>query len=290
MILRIIFFLFATSIVFAQKKMNGIVLDVNSIKPIAFAKINYNQKIIYSDFNIELLNNRKVTGITSGATALIEKATERIITDQLNLGFPFELFINDKTLLGSFEQGEVVEIDIVADDGSLITLETDTFSFVNRILVIGGSNSQNHHINSYTPTLEKRIRNLTANDVIHKSSYIIPEGVSSAGPTLFFNKKFDFEKSLSLEDWPNIIILEFSITSNHDNNDAFKLDNLIHIIRQKWEINKLLPPSFLIIDLFSTSFFYDEGSILWSYLEKIRSGVLGPPDLPIFNTSFNVMK
>ena len=104
---------------------------------------NSEVKIVYSDFNIELLNNRKVTGVTSGATALIEKATERIITDQLNLGFPFELFINNKTLLGSFQQGEMVEVDIVADDGSLITLETDTFSFVNRILVIDGGSSYN---------------------------------------------------------------------------------------------------------------------------------------------------
>ena len=104
---------------------------------------NSEVKIVYSDFNIELLNNRKVTGITSGATALIEKATERIITDQLNLGFPFELFINDKTLLGTFQQGEVVEVDIVADNDTLITLESDTFSFVNRILVIGGGSSYN---------------------------------------------------------------------------------------------------------------------------------------------------
>ena len=104
---------------------------------------NSEVKIVYSDFNIELLNNRKVTGITSGATALIEKATERIITDQLNLGFPFELFINDKTLLGTFQQGEVVEVDIVADNDTLITLESDTFSFVNRVLVIGGGSSYN---------------------------------------------------------------------------------------------------------------------------------------------------
>ena len=104
---------------------------------------NSEVKIVYSDFNIELLNNRKVTGITSGATALIEKATERIITDQLNLGFPFELFINDKTLLGTFQQGEVVEVDIVDDNDTLITLESDTFSFVNRILVIGGGSSYN---------------------------------------------------------------------------------------------------------------------------------------------------
>jgi len=104
---------------------------------------NSEVKIVYSDFNIELLNNRKVTGVTSGATALIEKATKRIITDQLNLGFPFELFINEKTLLGSFEQGELVETDVIADDGSLITLEADTFSFVNRINIIQGGASYN---------------------------------------------------------------------------------------------------------------------------------------------------
>jgi len=104
---------------------------------------NSEVKVVYSDFNIEQLNNRKVTGITSGATALIEKATKRIITDQLNLGFPFELFINEKTLLGSFEQGELVQTDVVADDGSLITLEADTFSFVNRINVIQGGASYN---------------------------------------------------------------------------------------------------------------------------------------------------
>lgn len=104
---------------------------------------NSEVKIVYSDFNIELLNNRKVTGVTSGASALIEKATKRIITDQLNLGFPFELFINEKTLLGSFEQGELVETDVIADDGSLITLEADTFSFVNRINIIQGGASYN---------------------------------------------------------------------------------------------------------------------------------------------------
>lgn len=104
---------------------------------------NTEVKVVYSDFDIELLNNRKVTGVTSGATALIEKATKRIITDQLNLGFPFELFISEKTLLGSFEQGELVQTDIVADDGSLITLEADTFSFVNRINVIQGGASYN---------------------------------------------------------------------------------------------------------------------------------------------------
>jgi Family of unknown function (DUF5686) len=51
MILRFLFlFIFSFSL-FAQKKINGIVLDINSFQPIAFAKIKYNQKILYSDFD-----------------------------------------------------------------------------------------------------------------------------------------------------------------------------------------------------------------------------------------------
>ena len=46
-------------------------------------------KVVYSDFDIAVLNNRQVRGVTSGATALMERAVKRITTDQLNLGFPF---------------------------------------------------------------------------------------------------------------------------------------------------------------------------------------------------------
>ena len=159
-----------------------------------------------------------------------------------------------------------------------------------RILVIGGSNSENHIGNSYTPTLQKRIQKLSANNVIHKSSYVIPEGFSGAGPIFFFNKIYDFEKSLSLKDWPNIIILEFSITGNNDNHGAFDLDNLIHILRQKWVLNGLLPPSFLIIDLFSKSYFYDGSPLLRKYLSNFKNGVFGSPNISILNTTFNVLK
>jgi len=100
-------------------------------------------KVVYSNFDIGLLTNRKVTGVTSGATALIERAVKRIITDTLNLGFPFQLFINSKTLTGSFDQGEEVTTDIVTSDGTLVTLKADTFSIVNQINVINGGASYN---------------------------------------------------------------------------------------------------------------------------------------------------
>jgi hypothetical protein len=56
-----------------------------------------------------LLNNRQVRGSFFRCNcALIERAVKRIITDQINLGFPFQLFINSKTLRGSFDQGEEI--------------------------------------------------------------------------------------------------------------------------------------------------------------------------------------
>jgi len=99
-------------------------------------------KVVYSDFDVSVLNNRQVRGVTSGATALIERAVKRIITDQLNLGFPFQLFINSKTLVGSFDQGEEIEADVIVGS-TVVTLRADSFSIVNRINVIDGGASYN---------------------------------------------------------------------------------------------------------------------------------------------------
>ena len=104
---------------------------------------NSEVKVIYTNFDIALLKNRQVTGVTSGATAIVEKSVKRIITDRLNLGFPFELFISDKTLVGTFSGGEEIQATIIDDNDSLITLKADTFSIVNRINVINGGASYN---------------------------------------------------------------------------------------------------------------------------------------------------
>lgn len=100
-------------------------------------------KVVYTDFDIDLLTNRQVTGATSGATAIVERAVKRIITDQLNLGFPYELFINDKTVVGTFLNGEEIETDIIDSNDNLISLTADSFSIVNRINVINGGASYN---------------------------------------------------------------------------------------------------------------------------------------------------
>ena len=77
---------------------------------------NSEVKVIYTNFDIALLKNRQVTGVTSGATAIVEKSVKRIITDRLNLGFPFELFISDKTLVGTFSGGEEIQTTIIDDN------------------------------------------------------------------------------------------------------------------------------------------------------------------------------
>ena len=104
---------------------------------------NSEVKVVYTNFDVALLKDRKVTGKTSGASALVERSVKRIITDRLNLGFPFELFINDKTLIGTFSGGEEVEATVIDDNGGLITLRADTFSIVNKINVVNGGASYN---------------------------------------------------------------------------------------------------------------------------------------------------
>ena len=112
---------------------------VFNIAPAANSEV----KVVYTNFDITLLKNRQITGVTSGATAIVEKSVKRIITDRLNLGFPFELFISDKTLVGTFSGGEEIQSTIIDDNDALITLRADTFSIVNRINVINGGASYN---------------------------------------------------------------------------------------------------------------------------------------------------
>jgi len=100
-------------------------------------------KVYYTNFDITKLANRKVVGLTSGASAIIERAAPRIITDTLNFGLPFELFINDKTFVGSFVNGEEVSINIIDSNDNLITLKADTFSIITKINIVDGGSNYN---------------------------------------------------------------------------------------------------------------------------------------------------
>lgn len=105
--------------------------------------LNSSIQVFYDSFDPSLLNNRKVTGLSSGATALIERGTSRVITDRLNFGLPFELFIDSKTLVKQFFNGEIVRSDVVDSDGNLILIEADTFSILTKINVTAQGSSYN---------------------------------------------------------------------------------------------------------------------------------------------------
>jgi len=121
---------------FIRKETNKIVFN-------SAPSANLNIKVVYSNFSVSLLNNRKVTGVSSGATAIVERAVPRVITDRLNFGLPFELFVDRRTTAGTFRNGEQIRSTIIGFDGSLITIEADTFSTVTGITVIDGGSSYN---------------------------------------------------------------------------------------------------------------------------------------------------
>lgn len=97
--------------------------------------------VLYTDFNISLFRNRKVSGISSGATAIIEDARKRIVTDEINLGFPVELTVSKKSIEGTFLNGEDLTIPILDADGRVLDIRASTFSIVRKINIENGGAS-----------------------------------------------------------------------------------------------------------------------------------------------------
>ena len=96
-------------------------------------------KILYNDFDYVLLENRKLTGTTSGATAIVERVGQKT----LSTGSAFELYVNDKTLVGTFENGENATLNIIGDNNELINIEVEGLSTLAVINVIDGGASYN---------------------------------------------------------------------------------------------------------------------------------------------------
>jgi len=83
--------------------------------------------------------------------------------------------------------------------------------------------------------------------------------VSGADPSAFYHSRFAFEESKDLSEWPNIILLEFSVSIAPEWTGALHLDILVRKLKKKWESNNVEGPSFLILNLFSVSSFYSAG-------------------------------
>ena len=97
-------------------------------------------EVLYDDFDFELLTNRKLTGKVSGASAIVERTAQKTV----NAVPIFELYINTKTLLGTFENGETATLEIIdPDDDTLITIRVHGLSILRNIYIIDGGASYN---------------------------------------------------------------------------------------------------------------------------------------------------
>jgi len=97
-------------------------------------------RVLYNNFNYELLNNRKVTGTTSNAYAIVERTGQKTVN---GVG-SFELYVNTKTLVGQFADGEIGILTIIdPDDSSLINIEVLGLAILKTINVISGGASYN---------------------------------------------------------------------------------------------------------------------------------------------------
>ena len=95
-------------------------------------------KVLYKVLDKTIFANRKLTGELSGATAIIEKVANKIV----NAESVFEFYINDKTLIDNFTNGENVLTSAFVD-GVLINVTVTTISNVLRINIIDGGANYN---------------------------------------------------------------------------------------------------------------------------------------------------
>jgi hypothetical protein len=97
-------------------------------------------KVYYTNFDFNLFTSRKITGTTSGATTIIERAAPRLITQQTSI----ELYTSTNNLTGTFLNAEEITSEIIGDDGTtLITLVSNTISTVNSIVVTNSGSRYN---------------------------------------------------------------------------------------------------------------------------------------------------
>jgi hypothetical protein len=97
-----------------------------------------NIKVLHKTLDKTIFANRKITGVLSGATALVEKVSNKIVNTETVV----ELYINDKTLIDTFTNGEEVLTSVFVDD-VLVNVIVTTISNVLRINIIDGGANYN---------------------------------------------------------------------------------------------------------------------------------------------------
>ena len=94
-------------------------------------------KVLYLAIDEQVFVNRQITGQTSGATAIIEKISQKYVNNILIN----EVFLTTENIIGRFQTGETVSSTYINDDGVVINVEADTVSsFLTIELIDGGAN------------------------------------------------------------------------------------------------------------------------------------------------------
>lgn len=104
-----------------------------NVAPVNDAEI----KVFYLAFDFRQIINRKVVGVTSGATALIQRIGSQVINNQ-NVN---EFYVDKTSVTKTFSIGEQIRSDIIGVDGSLVNIYFAGLSSVLKVNIIeGGSN------------------------------------------------------------------------------------------------------------------------------------------------------
>lgn len=120
-----------TSDFYVKKELKKIVFNT--------APANNSSIIVsYSDFDTTLLNNRKLTGRESGATAIVESTSVRQIAGDNYI----ELYTRQKNIDGSFINAELVDTSIIVD-GVTVDLELLSLADLLTIKIVDGGSSYN---------------------------------------------------------------------------------------------------------------------------------------------------
>ena len=94
-------------------------------------------KIAFTNFNFEVAKTRKLTGVTSGASAIVERVGSQVLNNKLI----HEFYIDENTLDGEFDIGELIKADTFDIDDGILYVYFRGLSSVVAINVIDGGSS-----------------------------------------------------------------------------------------------------------------------------------------------------
>jgi hypothetical protein len=95
-------------------------------------------KVLYNNFTISMLENRKITGSESGSSAIIERTGIR----RLYGSNYYEILVDSTSLNGTFTNGEYINTDVIIND-KIIPITLESFSDIYQITITNGGASYN---------------------------------------------------------------------------------------------------------------------------------------------------